>query len=266
MPEAIYSTLAEFYDRVYGTKDYSREAAWVLSVARREMGRAPRSLLDVGCGTGRHLAVFRRSLDVAGVDRSPEMLRIARRRLGPGVPLVRGDMARFDARRSFDVVVCLFSAFAYLQRREEREATAANFYRHLEPGGVALVEGWVRSSRWRAGAIHLQTYDGDDAKLARLSVARRDGNDSLIEMQYLAAEPGGRIRHVAETHRMCLLEPSEMLAPFRLAGFRVKALFSGPYRARGLFAAVRPLERGASGGTKPTVRRRRSPPKRGRPH
>jgi ubiquinone/menaquinone biosynthesis C-methylase UbiE len=49
-------------------------------------------VLDVGCGTGAFLACYAAAgCRVAGLDASADMLAAARRRLGPGAILVRGD-------------------------------------------------------------------------------------------------------------------------------------------------------------------------------
>ncbi len=71
-----------------------------------------RSILDVGTGTGRAaIALARRGAVVTGVDASPEMLGVARRRAeaaGAEVTFAEGDahgLAFPD--RSFDAVVCL---------------------------------------------------------------------------------------------------------------------------------------------------------------
>src|SRR5262249_17778867 len=65
-------------------------------------------LLDVGCGTGHHLASLReRGFDVAGVDGSPEMLDQARAN-NPGAEIKLADVESLpfpDA--SFDFILCV---------------------------------------------------------------------------------------------------------------------------------------------------------------
>lgn len=236
----LYRELAECYDRIYHFKDYRTEAREILRLARRYLKRRPHSLLDVGCGTGRHLEEFAKRLSVAGVDLSPEMLRVARHRLGRDVLLVRGDMRHFSLETKFDVVTCLFSAVGYLDTRRDRDVAIANFYRHLTPGGVALVEGWVRPSRWRGTSVSLDTYEECDTKLARVASSWRDGNRSVVEFQYPLGERGKRIRHYADIHCQPLVEAQDMLSSFRRAGFRARALLGGKYRDRGLYVGVRP--------------------------
>ena len=58
----MFSESAAWYDRFYGTKDYAGEAQLVSALIRRHQPRA-RTLLDVACGTGRHLEHLRREFD-----------------------------------------------------------------------------------------------------------------------------------------------------------------------------------------------------------
>lgn len=92
-------------------------------------------LLDVGCGTGHHLAALRaRGFDVAGVDGSPEMVAHARAN-NPGVEIARSDVERLpfpDA--SFDVVVCI-EVLRYLP---DIRTCLREMARVLRPGGVCL--------------------------------------------------------------------------------------------------------------------------------
>lgn len=237
----LYGELAGYYDRTYHRKDYAKEARALLRIARRYGQRVPASLLDVGCGTGRHLAEFRRELSVAGVDSSREMLAVARGRLGRGVRLVHGDMRRFSLGTTFDIVTCLFSAIAYMETRRDRDRAIANFYRHLRPGGVALVEGWVRSSRWQGTHGDLVTYEDREVRLARVTSSWREGDHSVVDFQFLIGEPGAPVRHFAERVRNPLIDTEEMLGSFRRAGFRAKVLLGGQYRTRGLYVGVRPI-------------------------
>jgi SAM-dependent methyltransferase len=237
---AMYDQLAQYYDRIYAWKDYGKETRQLARIVRKSLGSPGKTLLDVGCGTGRHLELFRREYTVAGVDVSRAMLSIARHRLGRGVPLTQGDMRTFNLGRRFDVVVCLFSAIGYMNRKTDRNRAIANIFRHVSPGGVALVEGWVRPSRWRGDGISLDTYDGPECKIARVTHAFRRGDVSGLDIQYLIAEPKKPVRHIAEKDRKTLVEPKDMLDSFRRAGFHARVILSGPYRNRGLYVGVRP--------------------------
>jgi SAM-dependent methyltransferase len=93
-------------------------------------------LLDVGCGTGHHLADLRaRGYDAAGVDGSADMLGHARA-LNPGADVRQADVEALpfpDA--SFDYVLCV-EVLRYLP---DPRAAVREMARVLRPGGVALV-------------------------------------------------------------------------------------------------------------------------------
>ena len=248
----MFGELAEYYDRFLAEKDYRGEAAQLVALARQYGRSGGREWLDVACGTGRHLAELRRSYSVRGIDASPEMLRIARRRL-PGIPLDRGDMRTFRTARRFDVVSCLFSAIGHLESERDLRATFANFARHLKPGGVALVEPWIDPADFRPGSHFLMTYRGPDAVLARLSYSVRRGRTSVVRSGYLVGVPGRGIREVDGTDVGLLVPRHRLVAMMADAGLRPR------FRVRGVRSG-----RGFLIGRKPVVPPRRPVARRGR--
>src|SRR3990170_3440462 len=112
----MFRKTARFYDAIYSWKDYRTEVDR-LDRLIRDRNLTARTLLDVACGTGKHLELLRDGYEVEGLDLDPEMLAIARERL-PGVTLHEGDMTSFDLGKRFDVVACLFSSVAYSRTPE----------------------------------------------------------------------------------------------------------------------------------------------------
>lgn len=91
MARACYDGHADWYEDSIAA--YSATATPLLL---RLVGAGPGSCLDVGCGTGAHLAALvGAGWSVVGVDASADQLRVARRRPGPlGTALVQADAAR----------------------------------------------------------------------------------------------------------------------------------------------------------------------------
>jgi ubiquinone/menaquinone biosynthesis C-methylase UbiE/DNA-binding MarR family transcriptional regulator len=132
--------------------------------------RKVRDLLDLGTGTGRMLQLLApRAEHATGVDRSREMLAIARARLdevGLRHCVVRqADMARlpFDD-ASFDLIVC-HMALHYAEAPPEIVAEAA---RVLRPGGTLLLIDFAPHDRDVLQREHAHRWLGfDPVSLAR---------------------------------------------------------------------------------------------------
>ncbi|NAZ81806.1 methyltransferase domain-containing protein [Kineococcus sp. R8] len=99
-------------------------------------GLAPGAALDAACGTGRLAErLVRAGHDVVGVDASPEMLAVARRRV-PQARFVAGALERLPvADASVDVVVCALA----LSHLPSLGPAVQEFARVLRPGGHLVV-------------------------------------------------------------------------------------------------------------------------------
>jgi ubiquinone/menaquinone biosynthesis C-methylase UbiE len=107
-----------------------------------------RSCLDLGCGTGVHLAgLADAGWSVVGVDGSADQLRLARQRARPATTLVQGDAARLPLlASSFALVI---SAFTHTDM-EDFAALAAGARRVLAPDGCFIYVG-LHPSHLRGG-------------------------------------------------------------------------------------------------------------------
>ena len=216
----MFERTADLYDAFYDAldKDYAAEAAKVLRLVRRHK-RRPRTLLDVACGTGRPLEIFGRTLECVGVDIDAEMLRIAASRC-PGVELVHADMTTLDLGRRFDVVTCLFSSIAYSPTVATLRATIKRLVRHLEPGGVVVVEPWFVPDEWHDGHLGVLVAEDGDRTAVRVSRSSRRRQMSVLDFDYLVADPRGT-RHLHERHELRLFEWQQYLDAFAAAGLAV---------------------------------------------
>ncbi|HXW66513.1 MAG TPA: class I SAM-dependent methyltransferase [Thermoplasmata archaeon] len=229
----MFHRLAAYYDDLVGGKDYALEARHLEALAGRLRRSTGRRWLDVACGTGRHLSYLRRHFEVRGIDRSPEMLRVARRRL-PGVRLEVGDMRTFRLNAEFDVVSCLFSAIGHLRSERELGATFANFQRHLKPGGIVIVEPWIDPADFRPGFVHAMARESPSASVVRMAFSSRQGRRSLVHFHYLIGAPGRRVQHFEEVDLGLLVPRARLCALMRRAGLTARFLRKGLPSGRGL--------------------------------
>jgi SAM-dependent methyltransferase len=216
---------AELYDAFYDAlgKDYEAEARTVLRLvrSRRPGRRPPASLLDVACGTGRHLAAFGATVRVTGVDLDADMLRVAAGRC-PKASLIRADLRTLDLGTRFDAVTCLFGSVAYVRTLSGLRQAVALLARHVSPGGVLVVEPWYPPDTWdeecaRHGVLDLIVVDEPARKIVRTCRSSRRGQVGVLDLDVLAADADGT-RHFRERHRLGLFTIDQYVAAFEAAG------------------------------------------------
>lgn len=134
--ERYFAAHAEHWDamRSLHVPEEQVEAALTAVMDRYEIGR----LVDVGTGTGRMLALFgARASRATGIDRSPEMLRLARAKLdGAAFELRQGDINALPLEDGCADTVILHQVLHYLPAPEAAIGEAA---RILAPRGRIVI-------------------------------------------------------------------------------------------------------------------------------
>jgi ubiquinone/menaquinone biosynthesis C-methylase UbiE len=145
---AQYDAMAEAYA---GDNDESSSNAYYerpATIALLGDVRGKR-VLDVGCGAGPLTSwLVDHGAEVTGMDVSPEMIRLARARIGPGPGLVVADLGRpldFVADRSMDVVV----ASLVLHYVRDWLPVLGEFRRVLAPGGFVVFSTHHPAMDWQ---------------------------------------------------------------------------------------------------------------------
>jgi len=241
MEQALYGSLARYYDLIYSSKDYEKESLRVKALISRYKKSDGNDLLDVACGTGRHLKYPRDDFVCMGVDKSREILEVAKKNVD-SVAFKEADMIAMDLGRKFDVITCLFSSIGYVKTNSNLDRTIRNFARHLRKGGVVLIEPWFTKLTYHTGSLHMNVYDGNDIKIVRLNVSQLKGSISVMEMHYLIAEKDNSVKHFIDRHELGLFEVDETLRAMKTAGLISRFLRRGLMKGRGMFVGVKEAE------------------------
>ena len=233
----MFERSQRFYDAIYAWKDYEREGDKLDGLIQARIPGA-RTLLDVACGTGKHLEVLRERYEVEGVDVDPEMLQIARERLGPDVSLHVADVVELDLGRSFDVVTCLFSAVAYTRTEERLRAATGAMARHVRPGGLLILEPFFPPEQWVARRVHAKFVDEGDLKIARIDVSAEPSAGTVtMRFHYLVGTPDS-VEHFTEDHVVGLFTDAEYRSAVEGAGLNVERDDEG-LMGRGLYLGTK---------------------------
>ncbi|UCF59944.1 MAG: methyltransferase domain-containing protein [Anaerolineaceae bacterium] len=233
----MFTKSAAFYDTIYAFKDYEREAQRIVEIISEHQLSGGNRLLDVACGTGRHLEFLRETYEVEGLDLSQELLDIARERI-PDVLFHHADMMDFNLAREYDVVMCLFSSIGYVKTLDNLHRTVKCMSNHLVGGGILIIEPWFPPDAWNPGTVHANYVDDPELKIARINISCVEGRLSLFDFHYLVGTPEG-VDYFVERHELGLFEKEEMSAAMKGSGLEVTYDDEG-LTDRGLFIGRKP--------------------------
>jgi SAM-dependent methyltransferase len=205
--ERLYRELAWGYDLVAAAVSGGRWRDWTLTAAPLARGRT----LELGCGTG-HLQqalAGRPDVETIGLDRSPQMLALARRtarRTGRPLRLLRADARALPLLpATIDTIVATFPS-EYIADPD----VAAEIRRVLRPGGQVAVALWAQIA---GDSLYLRAID-----LAyRLTLQRSPRSAPLASAEPAPAGPllpAGQ-RRLADALTACGLRVTHTTAPAR---------------------------------------------------
>jgi SAM-dependent methyltransferase len=244
---AVFGAYSRYYDLLYRDKDYAGEVDFIAALVEREQPAAE-SLLDLGCGTGRHdFLLCERGYGVTGVDLSAEMLKVAEaergRRLEASVServpsFVQGDVRSVRLGEEFDVVVSLFHVMSYQVTNDDLLAGLRTLRLHCKADGLVLFDAWygpaVLSER---PAVRHKRLGGDGYEVIRLAEPVLAPNENFVDVNYqilIKDTATQQLEELRETHRMRYLFVPELELMLKLAGLRLEKAFEfGTQRALG---------------------------------
>ena len=222
----MFTKTAEFYDALYSFKDY-RQACNKLKDLILKHNPEAKTLLDVACGSGKHLTYLKENFDVQGLDLNEELIKVAQRRC-PDVKFHHKDMTDFSLEQKFDAVVCLFSSIGYVCTVENLNKAIKCMVDHLTPGGILVLEPWITKEKYWQKHLAANYVDQPDLKIAWMYNHEMEENKSVFNISYMVGTAEG-VDNFSEKHVMGLWTEEEYDGAFRNAGLEVQ------YDEEGLF-------------------------------
>ena len=236
--QLLHNNLAKYYDRVYSFKDYLDEAVRLQNLIIKYLESEGNSLLDVACGTGLHLKNLKGDFSCTGVDISKSMLKIARKN-AKGATFKEADMKTLRLGKQFDVIICLLSSIGYVKTAASLEKTIRNFSKHLKKGGLALIEPSHAKSVYVNGEPRITTFNGKDAKIARVNFTKFRQATAVLNMHILIADRGKDAKYFVDRHELGVFGINNTLRIMKAAGLKSKYLKNGLMPGRELFVGIK---------------------------
>jgi len=208
---SVFGQYAEYYDLTYADKDYASEAEFVHRLIQ-EYKPGAESILNLGCGTGRHdSALATLGYSVRGIDISAQMVAVAQRRKGQlphsiqrRLHFLQADIRQARLGDRYDAVISLFHVLSYQTSDEGVRLTLGTASEHLVPGGVCLFDYWYGPAVLSSPpAARTKSVVDGGLRLERRTLPKLFPNENLVEVQFLFSKANGTdVQHFSEMHRM----------------------------------------------------------------
>ncbi|HUK68729.1 MAG TPA: class I SAM-dependent methyltransferase [Streptosporangiaceae bacterium] len=208
---ATYDRLAGHYDAVTG--DSAAEIMFIDRLIQQANPEAA-TLLEVACGTGGVMAPLAGSYQVSGLDVSPGMLAVARKKLPAGTPLYEADMSCFKLDAQFDAIICIYHSINHLLGFAAWQSFFDCVCSHLNQGGVFIFDiNTLRGLKLMASMDREVQQFGDNYLIIRVRTSDQvvfNWNIDLYELQH-----NGRYRLVTQVIRTASFPVAQIRAALR---------------------------------------------------
>ena len=228
---------AYYYDLFYKDKPYAEECDFVEQLIAKFSNHAgKKTILDVGCGTGRHAMILaQRGHHVTGTDFSADMIALAKKRSADyNLPISFHVMPMQETKlnKQFDIIVGLFHVFGYLTDYQDIEKMLHATKEHMHKDSLLILDFWngevVLKDTWpQKVKIFSETVNGLPTRIIRFSFTQLDTTKNIAEVRFqtlVLEKPHTQeilTSEFEETHYMRYFFPEEIKNYLQAQGFEV---------------------------------------------
>ncbi len=221
----VFQDYAYYYNLFYGDKDYKGEAAVIDGLLRRFSRDHVHTVLNMGCGTGRHdTELAGMGYEVSGIDLSAQMLEIAQKS-NPGLDYLVADIRSYQSEKEFDAVVSLFHVMSYQNENEDIEAALKAAHAALKENGILLFDVWFGSGVLTdRPSVRVKKAEDFENTLIRYANPVMHPDRNIVDVNYevlVIDKKSQKVKRMEETHHMRYYFQPEMQYFLENNGFRM---------------------------------------------
>lgn len=220
-----FTKAASLYDAIYTKKQYAYEARVVDKLIQSYNIRG-KTLLDIGCGTGKHCVEFARlGYTPTGIDCSLPMLAVAKQNMKKThsfFDLVHADIINYKSRKKFAVAVSLFHVLSY----QVTNASVIKFFqtvrRCIKPSGLFIFDCWYGPGVFlHTPTNRTQQFRFQNATITRGKKNTWDIEHNVVHVHHTIYIHGLKKPPTHELHSMRYFFLPELRCFLSLAGFQL---------------------------------------------
>ena len=139
MNNKIFSS-GDYYDLFYDDKNYQLEANYI-NEKIQEYKSNSKSILELGCGTGKHaINLTKFGYEILGIEKSESMLKKTTNK--KNLEFQQGDIREIKLKDKFDCVISLFHVMSYQITNKSLISVFKTAFNHLKKEGLFLFDFW----------------------------------------------------------------------------------------------------------------------------
>ncbi len=238
----VFEHYAQVYDLIYAVKDYKAEAFFI-SHRLRFYREDAQSLLEVGCGSGRHSRYFEeQNWQVLGIDQSADMLKAALKNTNGNLSFIHADMRTLNLRQNpigsnvfnesatslhpqakFDAIAAPFHVFSYQVSNVAILEFLKSATLHMRPNGLLYIDFWLAEAVLaQKPEKRVLEVENKDLKVRRHATPIHEPAHNRVRVCYdfeIFDKNSQSVRRFSEEHPMRYFSVPEIELILKLNGF-----------------------------------------------
>ena len=223
---------SQYYDLLYRDKNYIAEVNYIIKLIKENMNQS-KTLLDMGCGTGKHAELLSdNGYIVHGIDISEDMLKIAKNRSKnkeDKLLFSNSNIQDLNLNKKFDVVVSLFHVMNYQNSDNELIKAFKVAKEHLKNDGIFIFDFWYGPAVLADLPVkRINRFENEKIKVTRIAEPVIYTDKNLVDVNYdiFIKELGSKkIVEKEELHKIRYFFDSELDIICKKVGFVIKKKF-----------------------------------------
>lgn len=232
----VFDKYARYYDLLYQDKDYTGEAAYIAGLLEK-YGHHPQSILELGCGTGKHAELLaEKGYRVHGLDQSAGMLAEARQRANEGgqyiqnrLQFTQADIRNFALEEQFDASIALFHVMSYQNTDTDVASVLGRVAKHLTAGGIFVFDTWYGPAvLCQQPELRVKRLADAACEVTRIAEPVLRENEDICEVHYdvfVKDKKEDEIHEFQELHSMRYFFAGEVRRLLKESGFTLVDAF-----------------------------------------
>jgi len=219
---------SQYYDLLYQDKDYSSEVDYINDLIIQFSNNA-KTILDMGCGTGRHAELFYdKGYTVHGIDLSEDMLTIAETRCAgkeDRLSFSNGNVVDLKLNKKFDIVVSLFHVMSYQNSNEDLIKAFEVAREHLNKDGIFVFDFWYGPAVLTDLPVtRVKRLKDENITVTRVSEPSMHVQENIVDVKFeifIEDNNSKKIIKKSELHKMRYLFDTELKMICKKTGFDI---------------------------------------------